>query len=144
MFARLLLLTSPILMSAQICLADAMQIKIDVSAVKSDQGNLVILLYSKEKGFPEKVELADSNTVVPAKAGAQSVKISVPNAGEYAITVFHDENANSKIDTNWIGMPKEGIGVSNNAKGKMGPPKFKDAVTKLDENSVLQISLNYF
>lgn len=41
--------------------------------------------------------------------------------------VVHDENSNNILDTNWVGMPKEGIGMSNNAKGRMGPPKYLDA-----------------
>jgi uncharacterized protein (DUF2141 family) len=47
--------------------------------------------------------------------------------GVYSGGAFHDANDNGKLDTNWIGMPKEGVASSNNAKGRMGPPKFKDA-----------------
>jgi len=39
----------------------------------------------------------------------------------------HDENSNGKMDTNFIGMPREGVGASNNAKGHMGPLKFRAA-----------------
>jgi uncharacterized protein (DUF2141 family) len=48
-------------------------------------------------------------------------------AGDYAVSVFHDENSNGKLDRNFIGMPKEGVGASNDAKGHFGPPKFNDA-----------------
>jgi len=47
--------------------------------------------------------------------------------GNYAIAVFHDNNGNGKLDRNFIGMPKEGVGASNGAVGKFGPPKFDDA-----------------
>ncbi|MFO0578336.1 MAG: DUF2141 domain-containing protein [Polyangia bacterium] len=47
--------------------------------------------------------------------------------GVYSGGAFHDANDNGKLDTNWIGIPKEGVASSNNAKGRMGPPKFKDA-----------------
>ena len=47
--------------------------------------------------------------------------------GEYSVSAYHDENANKELDTNWLGIPKEGTGASNNAKGKMGPPKYEDA-----------------
>lgn len=47
--------------------------------------------------------------------------------GTYSGGAFHDANDNGKLDTNWIGIPKEGVASSNNAKGRMGPPKFKDA-----------------
>ena len=39
---------------------------------------------------------------------------------------FHDENSNEELDTNFIGIPKEGFGFSNDAFGKFGPKKFKE------------------
>ncbi len=37
--------------------------------------------------------------------------------GRYALAVIHDENMNGKLDANWLGVPKEGYGFSNDAKG---------------------------
>ena len=47
--------------------------------------------------------------------------------GTYAVKLFHDANDNGRLDTNWIGIPKERFGFSNNAMGRFGPPDF-DAV----------------
>jgi uncharacterized protein (DUF2141 family) len=47
--------------------------------------------------------------------------------GEYAVKVFHDENRNGKIDTNFLGIPTEDYGFSNNASGWFGPPSWKNA-----------------
>ena len=47
--------------------------------------------------------------------------------GDYAVSVFHDENSNGKLDRNFMGMPKEGVGKSNDAAGHFGPPKYDDA-----------------
>ena len=47
--------------------------------------------------------------------------------GEYALKVFHDENANDELDTLMFGIPKERYGFSNNARGSFGPPDYKDA-----------------
>lgn len=46
--------------------------------------------------------------------------------GKYAISLFHDENDNLKLDTNLLGLPKEGYGFSKNYRPKMGPPDFED------------------
>lgn len=54
--------------------------------------------------------------------------------GEYAFKYFHDENNNNKLDCNWMKIPKEGYGFSNNAIGKFGPPDFEDYLFKLKEN----------
>jgi len=42
----------------------------------------------------------------------------------YAVSVFHDENYNGKLDTNLLGIPREGVGASNDARGNFRPPKF--------------------
>ena len=47
--------------------------------------------------------------------------------GEYAFAVYHDANANGKMDKNLIGMPTEDFAFSNNAMGKMGPPDYASA-----------------
>lgn len=51
---------------------------------------------------------------------------SVPK-GSYALSAFHDQNANGKLDTNFIGLPIEDYGASRNARGTFGPPSFDDA-----------------
>ncbi|MDR2086592.1 MAG: DUF2141 domain-containing protein, partial [Dysgonamonadaceae bacterium] len=61
--------------------------------------------------------------------------------GDYAVSIFHDENDNYKLDTGMFGIPVEKTGFSNNAKGVMGPPKFKDCVVKIEEDLVIYISL---
>jgi len=58
--------------------------------------------------------------------------------------VFHDENSNGKLDTNFIGMPKEGVRASNDAKGHMGPPKFEAAAFKYSGGElVLKVTIHY-
>ncbi len=52
--------------------------------------------------------------------------------GEYAIKVYHDENANDELDTRIFGIPIERYGFSNNARGTLGPPEYEDAVFYLN------------
>jgi uncharacterized protein (DUF2141 family) len=52
----------------------------------------------------------------------------------------HDENNDGKFNTNLLGIPKEAAGASNGAKGKMGPPKFENAVLMIDKSKT-QISI---
>lgn len=47
--------------------------------------------------------------------------------GTYSMAAFHDVNNNDKLDTGLFGIPVEGVCTSNNAKGRFGPPKYKDA-----------------
>jgi len=64
--------------------------------------------------------------------------------GTYALVVVHDENMNSKLDTNWLGVPKEGYGFSNEAKAFLGAPSFSAASFPYDgRNLDLTITLHY-
>ena len=47
--------------------------------------------------------------------------------GMTAYTIVLALRANGELDTNFIGLPKEGFGFSNDAMGRMGPPGFDAA-----------------
>lgn len=55
------------------------------------------------------------------------VKIDFLEFGEYAIKVFHDENKNGELDTDFLGIPTENYGYSNNASSWFGPPSWENA-----------------
>jgi uncharacterized protein (DUF2141 family) len=64
--------------------------------------------------------------------------------GTYALVVVHDENMNSKLDNNWLGIPAEGYGFSKDAKAILGPPSFSAASFPYDgKNMELTISFHY-
>ncbi len=90
-------------------------------------GTVVVLLFPSDQGFPAKEAKAAQRQAV--KVVSASAEIRFPNlpTGTYAVTVYHDRNDNGKLDTNWIGIPKEPVGVSNNPRPRMGPPRFSDA-----------------
>ena len=71
------------------------------------------------------------------------ITISIENvaSGKYAITVFHDENGNNKMDTGAYGVPTEKIGFSNNVKIEMGTPVFKDCMFLVEEDTEINITL---
>ena len=47
--------------------------------------------------------------------------------GTYTIAFYIDKNDNEKIDTNFLGIPKEQFGFSNDVMGRLGPPSFEAA-----------------
>ena len=129
----------PINLRQQPLLATVM---VTVQGVASPQGQITALLYATDDGFPAKEAKAKQRVTVPASVGSVSLHFQNVPEGTYAVTVFHDVNGNGRLDTNWIGIPKEPVAVSNNAKGRMGPPKFKDAKFVVEgEKKELQISL---
>jgi uncharacterized protein (DUF2141 family) len=69
--------------------------------------------------------------------------VSIP-PGTYALAVIHDENRNGKLDTNWLGIPTEGYGFSNEAKALLGAPSFSAAKVRYDGGTLnMTITLHY-
>jgi len=102
-------------------------IHVAVDGLRSDNGQVVCSLYVSADGFPkdEKKTIARTTSRIDHRHANCSFFGIQP--GAYAIAVFHDENSNNRLDTNFLGIPREGVGASNNAKGHFGPPKFNDA-----------------
>ena len=63
-------------------------------------------------------------------------------AGTYAVTVLHDENSDSKMDFNWMGMPTKGYGFSNDAKATLLPPSFDTASFGYNGEGTLSIAID--
>jgi uncharacterized protein (DUF2141 family) len=64
--------------------------------------------------------------------------------GKYSFKYFHDENKNEKLDTNILGIPKEGFGFSNNPSMTFGPPSFDKTIFELNESKVIKCKPKYF
>ena len=57
--------------------------------------------------------------------------------GEYAVKAYHDENSNNELDTNFLGIPDEDYGFSNNARGLFGPADYDDAKFNFDKDGMI-------
>lgn len=120
-------------------------IVVELEGFRNNQGNVIVSLFRKSKGFPEDMDEAVKNTdAAIAERRARVVFDKIPY-GEYALSVLHDENNNGKMDSNLMGFPKEGHGASNNPQRQFAPPKFEDARFLLDsEGLVLTVKVRYF
>ncbi len=114
-------------------------ITVNISGLDSNKGKLLVGLYDSKNTFLDK-RFQSVIGEISEKTG-QVVFKNVPK-GVYAISFIHDENDNGKMDTNFLGIPKEDYGCSNNARGTMGPPKWKDAKFELNTtNKIIDITL---
>jgi uncharacterized protein (DUF2141 family) len=102
-------------------------IRVEIDGLRNNSGRVSCALYSSADGFPKKNEkaVAQLNSVISDRKAVCEFTGILP--ATYAVSVFHDENSNGKLDTNFMGIPREGVGASNGARGHMGPPKFEDA-----------------
>ena len=68
---------------------------------------------------------------------------SLPS-GPRAVRIFHDENSNGRLDTNLLGIPREGYGFSNNPRSRLGVPAFEDRLFILRSDTTITITLVYW
>src|SRR5450432_1651155 len=103
------------------------ELTVTIFNFRNNQGQVSVALYNREDAFPKYPEKALKIVLAPISDKKSIVIFKSLPPGVYAISVFHDENKNGKMDSNFFGIPKEGVGASNDAKGHLGPPHYKDA-----------------
>jgi len=113
--------------------------------IRNSTGTVACALFESPVGFPIEVLSSATNVMVIKirKTQARCDFEDIP-PGTYAIAVIHDENMNGKLETNWLGIPTEGYGFSNDATGMIGVPSFSAASFPYDgRNLDLTMSLHY-
>lgn len=135
--ARLLVLL-PLIAGAPIAPVWAGDVTVVVAGVPHDRG-FVRLSVCERATF-----LGDCafNGRVAARAGAVEITLAGVPPGRFAVMAHHDENANDRVDTSLFGAPTEGIGFSNDASARWGPPGFDEAAIEVtDARIALRITL---
>lgn len=125
-------------------------LKIDITGLRSGSGGVELMLFDKNHAtdFPTKPDAAISRQYLELN-NKKEIQFIVPKlpAGEYAAFAYHDENSDHNINTNLIGIPKEGYGASQKAKNRFGPPKYADArfiISASDtESTSIQVQIDY-
>ncbi len=105
---------------------------LEITKLKSDDGTVMLSLVD-ENGK----QLA--GTRIPIVDRKCATRIDSLPAGNYAVKYYHDKNDNGELDTGAFGIPNEGYGFSNDARGFMGPPDFADMIFKLEEDLTLKM-----
>ncbi|WP_242146125.1 DUF2141 domain-containing protein [Sphingomonas sp. BAUL-RG-20F-R05-02] len=116
-------------------------LRVEVGNVRTAQGRVHIYVCTEAqflKTCPLKAE-------APARPGMTVVTVNGLPAGRYAVQAFLDENGNGKLDRALFGVPKEGVGFSNDARIKLAPPKWSDAVfDATGADQTIKFNLRYF
>ncbi len=97
---------------------------------RNDRGKVFCGLWHGPEGYPMQrrfaVGQARDRTIVNGRGHCAFEGMLEPGE-EYAVAAFHDENANNDLDRGIFGIPTEGTGASNDARGFMGPPQWQHA-----------------
>jgi len=109
---------------------------VQITDLESDEGFLFVALLDSAAQYDAGDRFFRSDSKVPIRDRRASVTFERIPYGTYAVKVFHDENANGELDTNFVGFPKEGFGFSNDAMGQFGPPTFEQAAFSMQDKTL--------
>lgn len=118
---------------------------IHVENLKDKSGQIGVSVYNTSKGWPDKWKQAFHSELVPIESIPAEIILPDLPVGQYAISVIHDENSSGDLDKNFMSIPKEGYGVSNNIEpGTFGPPDFMESAFLLTQrDTLISIEMNY-
>ena len=142
MFAVLVFASLPAIALAQ---SSCPGIHVKILDIRNSTGTVACALFESPVGFPTEFLHSATNIMVMKIRGKQArCDFEDIAPGTYALAVVHDENMNGKLGTNWLGVPTEGYGFSNDTKPLLGAPSFSAAGFSYNgQNIELTISMHY-
>ena len=112
------------------------ELTVQLEGLKSDEGDLMIALYDSSANWLSKSIMGKISDIVDGKA---TVVFEEVPYGIYAISSFHDEDSNGKLNSGVFGIPTEPYASSRGAKGRFGPPKWEDAKFELNSDTAAEV-----
>jgi uncharacterized protein (DUF2141 family) len=98
---------------------------VEVEGLRSDDGRVVAALYDRPQEFPNGASCRAAKVAIAHRSATMTFDDLAP--GAYAVGLFHDENGNDKLDKNFLGIPKEGVGLSGYDRLELEMPTFARA-----------------
>jgi len=125
-----------LLMAPLTFLSAQSSLTVEITDLESNKGGVIIDLLD-----------VNENTVRDSTCLISALKCSMVfddlKNGQYAIRFIHDEDENEELDTNFLGIPKEGFGFSNDAMGKFGPKDFSEWLFDVQGDTTVRMSTKY-
>lgn len=114
-------------------------LRVELTGLQQVDGDIYIAVYDSDDTWLGEATVLDRKVVIAESRDGElvSTELQLP-PGEYALSIFYDSNANGELDTNFIGIPKEPVALSNNARPRFGPPKYEDAKFTLGSEPLIQ------
>ena len=140
---RVAALMAAIVLSTSSSLASgtAADVVIQINGVRNNDGLVRIAVYDRSADFPSGSPVV--GTDIAAAEGTTVVHLHELPVGRYAIAFYHDEDANAEFGQNFIGLPTEGYGFSNDAPVVLGPPSFDEAAIEVSGSVVTSARMRY-
>ena len=139
MYFRYLTFMLMILVSTRIF---AFNLFVLIEASESSENNIKCALFNEnlKESFPKKYDQAQ---LLDAMIENKKIMCKFKNIpyGNYAVSIYNDQNKNNKLDLSFYGIPKEDWGVSNNIRHKMSSPDFEESQLLIDKDIEISIKL---
>lgn len=121
------------------------RLQIDVSGMHTTKGDITITIYPDDSAhfLDGAYKLARQHIAVTLPVTHACFVVAAP--GYYAVALFGDENRNGHFDTNFLGIPTEGYGFSNNPTLYFGPPKLKQVrIAAHRGDNAIAVQMKYY
>ncbi len=116
-------------------------LEVVVANVRSNKGHVRVAACTAGTFLKESCQV---NGDAPAAIGEVLVRLEVP-PGVWAVQAFLDEDDDKAINRSFFGLPTEGLGFSNDAPFRFGPPSFADAAISLTPGGGrIRLNLRYY
>ena len=140
----ILIMKTKTLLLALVCLVSAFsvhayELTINIKNVRSSRGNIKVALFDQARGFPGNNQAAVRTEIVEIVDLSAQVVFRGLTDGEYAVSLFHDENNNNRLDTR-LRIPREPLGFSNNPR-LTGRPSFSRCSFELNADQSVDVYL---
>lgn len=120
------------------------QLVVEVNGLRNQQGQMCFSVFSESQGFPDQSDATIQKQCVEITSSPVSATFNDLQPGSYAVAVLHDANRDNTANRNFLGIPVEGFGFSQNPVIRTGPPRFNDAAVVVAGRTNVQVRLNYF
>ncbi|OBX24951.1 uncharacterized protein (DUF2141 family) [Gelidibacter algens] len=125
---------------SNLCATDQPKLTLHIQNIESGKGKIIIGVFNTDKDFL-KDGVAVKNYTVDVNSANETFVITDLPKGVYAISLYHDENSDNKFNRNFLGIPKEGYGFSNNVKPRFSAPSFEDCKFSLTTDLEMKIKV---
>ncbi|MEX0330772.1 MAG: DUF2141 domain-containing protein [Puniceicoccaceae bacterium] len=119
-----------LMMASNLLAAETASLTVRVTGLSSGQGQVFLSLFNTPDNFLKEPVL--EKTLPAGESNSLTVHFPDLQPGTWAVSVFYDKDGNGKMKKGFLGIPKEPVGFSNDAKGSFGPPSFEDATFSLE------------
>lgn len=115
------------------CISQTQKLTIYFNDLSYNGGKIMLLIQDKN-------EKDISKLVVNVHKSSSKITVYLPS-GKYGVVAFHDLNGNEELDTNFIGIPTEPYGFSNNARAMLSKPDFEETLVNLNGDLAITFQL---